>query len=288
MEVALYHPEVGYYRRHPHPAGRAGDYYTAEQVQPVFGRLLSAHFQQLAKDLHARHEPLSIVELGAGAASMADYFPALSYVAIELASGSFPERFDGIVFSNEFLDALPVDLIRTSISGPAPLLVDFDAGRFKWAADANPDTSGPIRETQSCRLEWIHRIDRHLEDGFVVTIDYGYTRSEQSRFPHGTCLAYRNHQVVDNVLDCPGEQDITAHVDFTALQEEGERLGWTTIRYESLKEMLLRIGEADGFAKALEGRNEGERLRHRLQLKTLLFGMGETFRVLTQRKHRAK
>ena len=83
------------------------------------------------------------------------------------------------------------------------------------------------------------------------------------------------------MLADPGERDITAHVCFTALEEHGKKLGLETVRFEKLSQTLLDAGEADQFATALSGADEA---RRRLQLKTLLFGMGETFRVLLQRK----
>ena len=85
----------------------------------------------------------------------------------------------------------------------------------------------------------------------------------------------------EDVLTDPGSRDITSHVCFTAIEEHGKRLGLDTVRFERLSQTLLDAGEADQFAEALAGPDEA---RRRLQLKTLLFGMGETFRVLLQRK----
>ena len=82
----------------------------------------------------------------------------------------------------------------------------------------------------------------------------------------------------------PGAKDITAHVAFTALQEYGARLDLATVRFETLAQTLLSAGEPDQFAAALAERPQARRrLRRRLQLKSLLFGMGETFRTLLQK-----
>ena len=78
-----------------------------------------------------------------------------------------------------------------------------------------------------------------------------------------------------------GERDITAHVAFTALEEHGKLHGLKPARLETLARTLLDAGEVDQFAAALAGPDERSR---RLQLKTLLFGMGETFRTLLQAK----
>lgn len=98
-------------------------------------------------------------------------------------------------------------------------------------------------------------------------------------------MSYRKHVADDDVLRDPGTRDITAHVNFSALRTEGERLGWETLQFETLAQALLRIGEEDSFAWALEAADGAGRVRQSLQLKTLLFGMGETFRVLVQKKN---
>jgi len=130
-------------------------------------------------------------------------------------------------------------------------------------------------------LQWMECIARSLDSGYVFTIDYGYTAAESKRFPAGTLMSYRRHTATEDVLSDPGERDITAHVCFTALEDRGKKLGFETVRFERLSQTLLDAGEADQFAEALAGPDE---TRRRLQLKTLLFGMGETFRVLLQRK----
>jgi SAM-dependent MidA family methyltransferase len=130
-------------------------------------------------------------------------------------------------------------------------------------------------------LAWMERLAKSLENGWILTIDYGITRAESIRFPGGTLMSYRRHTAREDVLEAPGERDITAHAHFTALQEHGETIGLRTERFETLAQMLLAAGEADQFAAAL---GDGAELRRRMQLKTLLFGMGETFRVLLQRK----
>ena len=86
------------------------------------------------------------------------------------------------------------------------------------------------------------------------------------------------------MLEDPGARDITAHVAFSAVEAEARRCGFEVLRFENLASLLLRAGEPDQFAAALAAPDERESLRLRMQLKTLLFGMGETFRVLLLRK----
>jgi SAM-dependent MidA family methyltransferase len=294
MEVALYHPAHGYYRRPRDPFGKEGDFYTAEQIQPVFGILMAARIRQLYR---AMGEPrdFTVVELGAGRREMAEAFSEWRYLPVDLDAGAPPEDFRGVVFSNEFFDALPVDVATFRDGAFRRQSVAFRDGRFVWQedGDAAPDAAAYLRaffpppeegrwyEINFAALGWMDRIASALRDGYVLTIDYGYTLREAVRFPAGTLMGYRRHTARENVLAEPGERDITAHVNFTALEEHGARCGLRTETFETLASTLLSAGEPDQFAAALGPEND---LRRRMQLKSLLFGMGETFRVLLQRK----
>mgnify|MGYP001764536196 CR=1 FL=1 len=97
-------------------------------------------------------------------------------------------------------------------------------------------------------------------------------------------MGYHRHRAQEEVLAEPGCRDITAHVCFTALEEHGRRRGLEPVKLETLARTLLDVGERDEFAAALAGDTPAEQARRRLQLKTLLFGMGETFRTLLQRR----
>ncbi len=293
MEVALYHPEHGYYRKARDPFGRQGDFFTAEQIQPVFGLLMAARIRQLHRAMGEPSE-FTVVELGAGRREMAEAFREWPYLPIDLDSGELPTEFSGVVFSNEFFDALPVDVAVYRDGAFREQCVAFADGRFLW--DSGREVAAEIDdyfrryfpaaeegrwyEANLEALRWMERIAAALHTGYVLTIDYGYTRAESVRFPAGTLMGYRRHTAREDVLEDPGERDITAHINFSALEESGVALGLRTERFETLAQTLLAAGEPDRFASVL---SDGD-LRRRMQLKTLLFGMGETFRVLLQRK----
>ena len=288
MEVALYHPEHGYYRRPRDPFGKHGDFFTAEQLQPVFGILMAARIRQLYRDMG---EPagFTVVELGAGRGEMRAALSEWPYVPVDIDSGALPESFTGIVFSNEFFDALPVDVAVYDGQVYREQLVDFRDDAFAWRAGdpVRPELDDYFRryfplpepgrwyEASLDALAWIDRIAQSLLGGYVFTIDYGYTRAESVRFPAGTLMGYRRHTARENVLEDPGARDITAHVNFTALEEHGAGRHLRRERLETLAQMLLASGEPDQFAAAIAA--------DRMQLKTLLFGMGESFRVLLQK-----
>ncbi|MCZ2077227.1 MAG: SAM-dependent methyltransferase [Bryobacteraceae bacterium] len=292
MEVALYHPKFGYYTRGKDPFGRAGDFYTAEQIQPVFGILMARYIRSLFDEMGGGTGV--VVELGAGRQEMKLFLPDLEYIPIEAGKGAMPVRFSGVVFANEFFDALPVDVAVLRKGQYRQMLVDFDGSGFVWRDGsvvkpevreylhrfAAAEEEGCIREVHLESLAWVGKISAALEHGFLIVIDYGYTRRELVRFPRGTLMSYRRHVASEDVLQDPGERDITSHVLFTAIEEAAAAKGFHTAAFESLSRTLLRAGEADRFASVLEGVSESEQLRRRLQLKTLLFGMGETFRTL--------
>jgi len=301
MEAALYHPDLGYYRRPRDPFGTGGDFYTAEQLQPVFGTLIAERIRLLCEQMGSPPD-FTVVELGAGRGEMAEALAEFQYIPVEIRSGGIPGRFRGVAFANEFFDALPVEAAVIRGNTARELRVGFENDAFAWieAGEApeqiqcyrkkylGTSTDGQLIEVNLEALEWLDRIAASLETGYVIAIDYGYTTAELPRFPRGTLMSYRRHQALDDVLRDPGEQDITAHVCFTALEQHGGLAGLETESFEPLARTLLAAGERDQFARALEGSTPAEQMKRRLQLKQLLFGMGETFRTLIQRKVGAK
>jgi SAM-dependent MidA family methyltransferase len=294
MEVALYHPEYGYYRRARDPFGKQGDFYTAEQLQPVFGILVAARVRQLFRALGEPRD-FTVVELGAGRREMAEAFSEWNYLGVDLDRPDLPASVCGVVFSNEFFDALPVDAATFAGGKFREQRVNVREGAFHWHADdvVGEEADHYLRryypapeegrwyEVNLAALRWVERIAAMLTKGYVLTVDYGYARAESIRFPAGTLMSYHRHTAREDVFTDPGERDITAHVNFTALEDRGAELGLARESFETLARMLLAAGEADQFAAALAGEDE---MKKKLQLKTLLFGMGETFRVLLQRK----
>lgn len=293
MESALYHPEHGYYRRPRDPFGKGGDFYTAAQLQPVFGILMAARIRRIHAAMGAP-EDFTVVELGPGRREMAAAFSQWRYVPVEVGD-RLPPAFRGVVFCNEFFDALPVEAVRFEGGVLRQQLVALEGDRFAWRSGerAAPEVEDYVHrffpqpeegrwfEANLEALGWMERIAGALEAGSLLTIDYGYTRRESIRFPAGTLMGYRRHTARENVLEDPGERDITAHVNFSALEEWGAAHGLVPKSFETLARTLLDAGEADQFASALGSADDP---RRRMQLKTLLFGMGETFRVLWQEK----
>jgi len=299
MEAALYHPEFGYYRRQRDPFGTGGDFYTAEQIQPAFGILIAQRIRMLRQSM-GDPEDFTVVEMGAGRGEMAEALGEFQYIPVDLGSSRLPARIRGVVFSNELFDALPVHAAIMRNGAAKELRVAFERDAFRWLEAGRPPeevecyrkkylgtlSDGQIFEVNLDAFTTLDRMAGLLEDGYVLTIDYGYTTAELSRFPRGTLLSYRGHQVLEDVLRDPGEQDITAHVCFTALEQYGKQIGLETQAFEPLVRTLLAAGEPDQFAKVLAADSPDETRRRSLQLKQLLVGMGETFRTLLQKVER--
>ncbi|HEX8817994.1 MAG TPA: SAM-dependent methyltransferase, partial [Terriglobales bacterium] len=127
-----------------------------------------------------------------------------------------------------------------------------------------------------------------IEQGVLIAIDYGYTRQEQlAGGGRGTLAAFRRHTESSDPYEAPGEQDITAHVNFTALADATVRQGMIVNPLITQAQFLLGVGEQNQFADAFEEcRLPQERAKRALQLKHLITpeGMGETFRVLVASK----
>ena len=134
----------------------------------------------------------------------------------------------------------------------------------------------------------MEQIAAGIQRGFVLAIDYGYTREEQLAGRHrGTLKALRRHSISGNPYEAPGEQDITADVNFTALAAAAEKQGMLAQTLITQSQFLMGIGEANQFADAFEEcRLPQERAKVALQLKHLVTpaGMGESFQVLIASK----
>lgn len=202
-----------------------------------------------------------------------------------------------IFFANEFFDALPVEIL----SPQGSLRIDLRGGRFveTWVPSSPQEMEfldrysvqpepGERLEVALGAQQCADRIFSVVERGVFVAIDYGYTREEQLAGRHrGTLKALRQHSVSANPYEAPGEQDITADVNFTALAAAAEKRGMQTQRLITQSQFLMGIGEANQFADAFEEcRLPQERAKVALQLKHLVTpaGMGESFHVLIASK----
>jgi SAM-dependent MidA family methyltransferase len=200
-----------------------------------------------------------------------------------------------LVFANEFFDALPVEILGTA--GKLHLAFENHRLHETWLPPLAEELEfldrygvhpqlGERIEVPILGQNWIQQIAHSIARGLllIIVIDYGYTRNEQlaGRY-RGTLMAYRQHSASPDPYQAPGEQDLTAHVNFTALAAACEQAGMQCEKLLTQSQFLMGIGERNQFADAFEGcRIPQERAKVALQLKHLItpVGMGENFQVL--------
>ena len=301
MELALYHPQHGYYTVGKHRIGKTGDYFTSVSVGPIFGRILAAQFRKWGAG--------DVLEFGGHRGQLrADILaaaPELHYRVVEVGD-PVPEQIRNIVFSNEFLDALPVH----RVCGANEVYVVERASR-PFNSNESEANGRDARSTIFCEvlgelsdarlprlpegyrseinlraLDWLADVARRLErGGYIVTIDYGFERSDYFAPHHkdGHLQCYHRHAKTTDPYQHIGEQDITAHVEFTSLIERGEQLGLETVLFTDQTHFLLQAGETE--ITEIVQRTAGEFSAERNAVHQLLHStMGHAFKVLVQRK----
>jgi SAM-dependent MidA family methyltransferase len=295
MEQALYHPEQGYYSSGRASIGRKGDYFTNISVGPLFGQLLAAQFTEIWERL-GKIDNFTIVEQGAHGGEFAldvlsalrekspDFFSILRYFIIE----PFPvlqdrqsqtlkefgdrvqwrrsldevEPFVGVHFSNELLDAMPIDLRgkRVALENDSFALVDWP---------------GLEAITNRAALEWIDHLVPKLERGFVVAVDYGFARSEFRE----VLQVRAQHRTLDSPFEQIGAADISAHINWTDIAVRAEANGLNLVGFTDQHHFLT------GIISKFPALIEGEKAKRALQ--TLLHPemLGRAFQVLALKKN---
>lgn len=209
----------------------------------------------------------------------------------------------GCFFSNELVDAFPVAVVERiggrlkeiyvsaqgeglrEMSGPISN-TEVAAAVARYAPDLE---EGERVEVNLRAVQWIRAVAENLTRGFVITIDYGdlAERLFTSDRPRGTLLAYLGHVASEDFYSAPGEQDLTAHVNFSALIDAGKSAGLAFSGFTTQERFLMALGEKNQFADLYDpGQTEAEKLQARLKLKRLISpeGMGSVFKVLVQHR----
>lgn len=338
MDLALYHPQFGYYMRYPDDSssriGRSGDFYTSSDVHPILGQAVAKQMRQI-DGLLGSPDPITIVEMGPGKGLLAKHILTawqrdagafqhrLRYILIERSPAmrawqrrhlsSFmnqphlltwadnlddlgPGSITGLVLSNELIDALPVHRIQLRNGQVEELCVDYRNGQFvecfrplsshtltQRVKDISSGwTEGYRTEINLQALDWMKQVGRCLLRGVVLTIDYGHTAQDLYRpdRTNGTFLCYFRHAVNDDPYMRVGEQDMTAHVDFSSLAAAGEGHGLSVTGFTNQMSFLMGLG-----AEQMIGGLEPDSPAFHAALHLLKpNGMGSTFKVLVQHK----
>lgn len=218
-----------------------------------------------------------------------------------LPDGRASETITGIVFSNELLDAFPVNRVTMRKGKLRQLYVGIDGSDFIWVEGELEEpirdycervrhnlSEGQIAEINLDADEFIAHASGLLTTGYIITVDYGAERREliSRERPAGTLRAFYRHQFV-NLLTQPGDYDLTTTIDWTQLMEAGEREGLRTVRFEPLNKFLIAEGLLDRLAditRAMTDTAEALRLSTSAREMVLPTGMAAHFQVLVQGK----
>lgn len=244
--------------------------------------------------------------------------PALVRIQKELLSGFLDkiswhnsvEAINGIigcVFSNELLDAFPVHVVQmddelkevcvtgdesgfTEVLSPvstSAIQAYFDSFEVRFAKGYRTEANLWIRN-------WLIDLDNVLKRGFIITIDYGYSAAEyfDRDRNRGTLMCYHKHQFNENPFEHIGKQDITAHVNFSAVKKWGEEQGIRATGYCSQGLFLTALGIDREIRKLYETAGAYEKELARIKRLILPEGMGDSHKVMVQHKglntHRLK
>lgn len=334
MELALYHPTLGYYTSENFHIGRSGDFITAPEISPFFARCFASAclpFMQMT-------DTAFILELGAGTGRFAvdliqsliklNQPPVRYYIYEKSASliekqrillkqtcpnffsniiwlSTLPETFKGVIIANEVLDALPVHCFQISENGqPVERCVAWQDDRFIWQNKL--PTSAKLKQ----KIDWLQETYRlpvgyqseiclsleplikqlatTLKKGLILLADYGYGQAEyyHPQRNQGTLTCFYQHQKHANPLLLPGLQDITAHVDFTAVAEAAVNSGCHVSGFTSQSTFLLGCGLLTFAAEEEIQLSPAEAFQLHQAIKTLTLPteMGEIIKMMALTK----
>ncbi len=335
MELALYAPGLGYYSAGAMKFGPAGDFVTAPEISPLFAACVADAvtpvLQQLGPDA-------DFVEIGGGSGAFAETalakllandalparyailepsadlrerqrerlqerLPPLLFELVRWLDGPPDEAWNGVLFANEVIDALPTPrfVIRDGEVFEEQVALDGEGRFIRTDRPADPMLAAAVRHVERQLPEpfaegyrsevlaqlpyWLQAVIGGLKDGALLFIDYGYARGEyyQPQRSDGSLRAFRQHHLVGDVHAYPGLQDITASVDFTALAEAGTGAGFDFAGYCSQSSFLIGNRLQENLELA-ESRSADDIARHALrqQVKhlTLPTEMGERFQAM--------
>ncbi len=333
MELALYAPGLGYYSAGATKFGEDGDFVTAPELGPVFAACVAEAVAPVMQQLGPK---AVFFELGGGTGAFAqvvlkrllelDALPdrylilepsaqlrerqrerlreRLSPMLFELVhwlDGPLDHDWDGVLFANEVLDALPTPRFAIQDGEVYEEHVVFEGEGFtRTLRPADAFLSQAVRHVErqlDHRFEdgyrsevlpqlpyWIQAVSGGLQRGAMLFVDYGYPRREYylPERTDGTLRAFYRHRTHNDPLAWPGLQDVTASVDFTALAEAGVAAGFELAGYCSQASFLLGNGMAGVLSRIEKIEDELERMRRQNEVKqlTLPVHMGERFQAM--------
>ncbi len=334
MELCLYAPGLGYYSAGSAKFGAAGDFVTAPELGPLFAGCLATAVAPVLQQLGPEAE---FLEIGGGSGAFAeimlkrllamDALPARYailepsadlrerqrerlgrslippvFALVEWLDGPPEHSWNGVLFANEVIDALPTprftlrdgEVFEEGVAlGEDGRFVRSDrpADALLAAAVRHLERTLGISFPDGYRSEllpqlpyWVQAVMGGLEAGAMLFVDYGHPRREYylPQRDQGTLRAFYRHQTHNDLYAWPGLQDLTASVDFTALAEAGTHAGFDLAGYCTQASFLLGNGLPQLLqeAEARATETQLQRLRNEAKQLTLPSEMGERFQVM--------
>jgi SAM-dependent MidA family methyltransferase len=313
MEFALHEPGLGYYAAGARKLGRGGDFVTAPELTPLFARALARQVKELLEPGEG------VLEFGAGSGVLAEVLiselPGVKYEILETSRelkqrqqqrlGSrlrwlerLPQDFRGVMIANEVLDAMPVHAVAWTRSGIVERGVCVNEGRLAWSD--RPAAGTVLANSRSIEIEmppsgryeselallarlWMRSLARILGRGALIVIDYGFPGREyfHPQRSMGTLACHYRHHVHADPFYLPGLQDVTAHVDFSALARAATDGGMQVLGFATQAQFLVNCG----ITELLAAENPGDPARYlpaasAVQKLVSSSEMGELFKVL--------
>lgn len=328
MEMALYYPGEGYYTSARDKLGEAGDFYTSPYLTALFGGMLAGQLEEMWQKLGCEPFTIVEYGAGTGLlcrdilhrlSANQELYDHLQYYIIEKSDFMrekerrlLPDKVrwinsvdeiasvTGCILSNELLDNFSVHQVLM-LDELMEVFVGYENGEFseelRPASEALKNylsqlgvtlPRGYRTEINLEATEWIGRISAALKKGFVLTIDYGYPSSVLYSKKEGTLMCYHEHRTNHNPYNFIGEQDITSHVNFSALDYWGHINGLACCGYTTQTHFLQGLGITSQLQKMeaaeLPDVDAAARQQRLWQMRTLLLDMGRKFKVLIQCK----
>jgi SAM-dependent MidA family methyltransferase len=281
MELALHEPGLGYYAGGARKLGAGGDFITAPELSPLFARTLA---RQVAQILQPGE---SVLEFGAGSGALAEVLlqelKDVNYLILEPSAeladrqrsrigdratwiDHLPQRFRGVMLANEVADAMPVHALAWTPDRVLERGVCANEGQLAWSDRA---AQGPVLDAArkididvppSGRYEselalfaraWMRSLGRFLDRGAILVVDYGFPEREffHPQRSMGTLACHYRHRVHGDPFYLPGLQDITAHVDFSALARAAAEARLGVLGYASQAQFLVNCGITELLAE---------------------------------------
>ena len=301
MQLALHEPGVGYYASGARKFGARGDFVTAPEMGSLFGRTLARQLRGFER----------VLELGAGTGALANVLTReleCEYLVLETSAElrerqrvrlgervrhieRLPQRFRGAVIANEVVDAMPVHVVHWTDSGIMERGVNAElawaerpaSGELLAAAERFTVPAPYVSEIGLAARAWMRTLAQALEHGAIFIIDYGFPRHEyyHPQRSSGTLMCHYQHRAHADPFARPGEEDITAHVDFSALADAAAEAGARVLVYTTQAQFLVNCGITEVLGEAnVENALHYAPLAAEAQRLLSPAEMGELFKVL--------